>query len=150
MRIDELELEQEDSDIEWFAVDGEGYVLHVSSGGGVLPESVASSQETLLQLHQYFLALPDTASASLVQVEANAEKSGRNYQNAVRYARRGLFSFDKTLLNKHLDPKYHLVVRPANPLTIKDIPEPISTLLLRTRLPESVREKTRVDISAIS
>ncbi|GGE95241.1 hypothetical protein [Hymenobacter cavernae] len=148
MRIDELE--QEDSDIEWFAVDGAGYVVHFSSGGGVLPESVASSQETLLHLHQYFLALPDTASAALVQVEANAEKSGRNYQNAVRYARRGLFSFDKTLLNKHLDSKYHLVARPVNPLTIKDIPEPISTLLLHTRLPIAVLEKTQVVISDVA
>jgi len=148
MRIDELE--QESSDIEWFAVDSDGCVLHFSSGGGVLPESVASSEETLLQLHQYFLALPDTTNATLVQVEANAEKSGRNYQNAVRHARRGLFSFDKTLLNKHLDPQYHLVARPANRLTIKDIPEPISTLLLRTRLPEAVLEKAQLLIADVA
>ncbi|OUJ75507.1 hypothetical protein [Hymenobacter crusticola] len=148
MRIDELE--QEDSDIDWFAVDSDGHVLHVSSGGGVLPESVAASEETLLQLYQYFLALPDTASAALVQVEANAEKSGRNYQNAIRYAQRGLFSFDKTLLNKHPDPQYHLVVRPADPLTIKDIPEPIATLLLRTRLPEPVAAKTKLLVADIA
>ncbi|WP_324676306.1 hypothetical protein [Hymenobacter sp. GOD-10R] len=147
MRIDEIE--QEDSDIEWFAIDSDGHVLHISSGGGVLPESVASSQETLLQLHQYFLALPDTVAASLVQVEANAEKSGRNYQNAMRYARRGLFSFDKTLLNKHLDPQYHLVVRPVAVLTIKDIPEPIATLLRRTSLPDSVLSKTHLIVSDI-
>ena len=147
MRIDELE--QESSDIDWFAVDSDGHILHFSSGGGVLPESIASSEETLLQLYQYFLALPDTASASLVQVQANAEKSGRNYQNAVRYAQRGLFSFDKTLLNKHLDPQYHLVVRPTDPLTIQHIPEPIATLLLRTRFPEPVLEKTKLVVSDI-
>ena len=148
MRIDELE--QEDSDIEWFAVDGDGHVLHFSSGGGVLPESVASSQETLLQLHQYFLALPDTAAAALVELEANAEKSGRSYQNAVRYARRGLFSFDKTALNKHLHPQYHLVARPVSPLTIKNIPEPIATLLRRTSLPDSVLTQTQLLVSDIA
>jgi hypothetical protein len=147
MRIDELE--QESSDIDWFAIDSDGHILHIASGGGVLPESVAASEETLLQLYQYFLALPDTNSASLVHAEANAEKSGRNYQNAIRYAQRGLFSFDKTLLNKHLDPQYHLAVRPADPLLIKDVPEPIATLLRRTSLPDSVLAKTQLIVSDI-
>jgi hypothetical protein len=147
MRIDELE--QEESDIDWFAADTDGHIVYFASGGGVLPESVAASEESLLQLHQFFLTLPETASAPLVQVEPNAERSGRSPQGFLRYARRGLFAFDKTRLNEHRDTQYHLVARPAQPLTITDLPGQIAALLLQTQLPVSVLEASQVDTSTI-
>ncbi|GAA4375604.1 hypothetical protein [Hymenobacter koreensis] len=147
MRIDGLE--QQDSDIDWFAVDNDGHVVHVASGGGVLPESVAASEEDLLQLHQYFLTLPETTAAAQVQVEPNAVQSGRSAEGAVRYARRGLFSFDKTRLNKHRDTQYHLVARPAQPLMLAELPGRVATLLLRTQMPLSVADLTGLDVAGI-
>jgi len=146
MRIDELE--QETSDIDWFATDSSGYIIHFASGGGSLPESVASSQEILLQLYQYFLALPDTASASQVQAEPNVAK-GADYQSFIRYARRGLFSFEKASLSNLADPVYSLVARPVVPLTIKNIPEPIATLVRRTTLSDSVLDKMQLLVTDI-
>ncbi|AYA38712.1 hypothetical protein D3Y59_17635 [Hymenobacter oligotrophus] len=148
MRISELE--QQDSDIDWFAVDNEGYVVHVASGGGVLPGSVAASEEDLLQLHQYFLALPETEAAALVQAEAHAARSGRNAEGFVRYARRGLYSFDKTNLHAHRDTHYHLVARPAQPLTLAELPGAVAALLLRTQLPVAVPQLAQLDIAGVA
>ncbi|KUG06744.1 hypothetical protein [Solirubrum puertoriconensis] len=148
MRIDELN--QEHADIDWFAVDSEGHVVHVASGGGVLPESVAASEEDLLQLHQYFLTLPETEAAALVQPEANAAQSGRNAEGFVRYARRGLYSFDKTNLHEHRDTQYHLVARPAQPLRLAELPGPIAALLLRTQLPVAVPQLTRLNVAGVA
>ncbi|OON69074.1 hypothetical protein [Hymenobacter sp. CRA2] len=147
MRIDAAE--QADSDIDWFAVDGDGHVVYLASGGGTLPESVAASEEALLQLHQYFLTLPETPAAALVQIEPNAQQSGRNYQSFARYARRGLFAFDKTRLNAPADTGYHLVARPASPLLLGTLPGPIAALLLRTQLPLSVQDATQLDIAGV-
>jgi hypothetical protein len=146
MRIDEVE--QEDSDIDWFAVDTNGYIIHFASGGGRLPESVAASEENLLALHQYFLGVAETATAASVRIEQGAEGGG-TYQGAVRYAQRGLFSFYKTSLRDLADTYYHLVARPVQPLTIQELPAPLAALLGRTRFPVSILDKTRIDSTAI-
>jgi hypothetical protein len=147
MRIDELE--QEDSDIDWFAVDQHGYIIHFASGGGRLPESVASSEENLLELHRYFLELAEKASAASVQLAPDANRGG-NYQGQLRYAQRGLFSFYKASLRDLADPYYLLFARPAQPLTIQEIPAPLARLLSRTQLPASILDKTRVDSTTIA
>ncbi|WP_400193782.1 hypothetical protein [Hymenobacter sp. B81] len=147
MRISPLD--QQDADIDWFAVDAEGHVVHFSSGGGPLPESVAASEEDLLTLHQYFLLLPETADAAQVQPQTNAAQSGRSAESFVRYARRGLFSFDKTQLHEAADRRYHLVARPAWPLTLAELPGPVAALLLRTQLSFSAADTPAADIAGV-
>jgi hypothetical protein len=145
MRIDEID--QEDADIDWFATDSNGYILHVASGGGILPESVAASQEALLELHQYFLTLRAGGSAEAVQLEVGADES--SYPGAARYARRGLFSFAKARLHERVDSRYYVVARPVKPLTVADLPERIAALLQKTWLPGSVADLTTLDVSII-
>ena len=41
-------------DYDWFAVDGNGYLLHFASARGMLPVSVAASQKVLLKLKAFF------------------------------------------------------------------------------------------------
>ncbi|WP_022822480.1 hypothetical protein [Hymenobacter norwichensis] len=144
MRIDEID--QEDADIDWFAIDGNGHILHVASGGGILPESVAASQEVLLELHQYFLTLPELEVAEI----ANGAEEASSYQSFARYARRGLFSFEKTRLHERADTRYHLVARPLRPLLVSELPAPLAELLSRTRLPGSVAEQTALDVATIA
>ncbi|QIX60750.1 hypothetical protein HER32_05995 [Hymenobacter sp. BT18] len=141
MRIDDID--QEDADIDYFATDAAGHVLHVASGGGVLPESVAASQEDLLLLHQYFLTLPERG-------EAKAVEPGLQGNGPVRYARRGLFSFNKVRLHERDDAQYYIVARPTRPLTVAELPPPLAELLLRTRLPSNVGSLAMLDITAIS
>jgi hypothetical protein len=142
-------LDQEDADIDWFATDVNGYILHVASGGGILPESVAASEEMLLELHQYFLTLPETASADAVRLEGGAS-SGGGYQGSARYAYRGLFSFVKARLHDRADTRYYVVARPVRALTVAEVPGRIAELLSRTKLPVSVTQQTTFDASTIS
>ena len=137
--------DQEDADIDWFATDSDGHILHVASGGGILPESVAASQEVLLELHQYFLTLPELEVAKVVH---GAEEVS-SYQSFARYARRGLFSFEKIRLHERADTRYHLVARPLRPLLVAELPKNIAQLLSRTKLPDAVAEQTSLDVSTI-
>ncbi|OWP63863.1 hypothetical protein CDA63_06530 [Hymenobacter amundsenii] len=137
--------EQIDADIDYFATDATGHVLHVASGGGVLPASVAASQTDLLALHQHFLTRPETGVAQLAEGVDTAEVSG-----AARYARRGLFSFAKTNLHDRADARYQLVARPAVPLLLAELPPELAQLLSRTQLPGSVAALDHLDAAAIA
>lgn len=138
--------DQEDADIDYFATDTAGHILHVASGGGVLPGSVAASEEVLLELHQYFLTLPEPAAGG---AQATSDTPVGTSPGAARYARRGLYSFAKTRLHEHTDPRYYLVARPLCPLTVAELPAHLATLLLRTRLPVPVATQTTLDASSI-
>jgi hypothetical protein len=144
MRIDEID--QEDADIDWFATDSNGHILHVASGGGILPESVAASQEVLLELHLYFLTLPELEVAEVV----NGAEEASSYQSFARYARRGLFSFEKTRLHERSDTRYHLMARPLRPLLLHELPAPLAEMLDRTRLSGSVAEQVALDVATIA
>ncbi|AII52893.1 hypothetical protein [Hymenobacter sp. APR13] len=144
MRINQTE--QEDADIDWFATDEAGHILHVASGGGVLPESVAADEAALLELHQYFLTLPEPAAGG---AQATTDAADGGYPGAARYARRGLFSFVKTNLHDHHDPRYYLVARPLQPLTVAELPPPLAALLRRTQLSGFVAQQTTFDVSSI-
>ncbi|SDX91923.1 hypothetical protein [Hymenobacter psychrophilus] len=136
--------DQLDADIDYFATDAEGHILHIASGGGRLPESVAASQEALLALHQHFLLRPETGAAQLADGADPAEASG-----AARYARRGMFSFAKIQLHAPTDSQYRLVARPAVPLTVAALPPELALLLRRTQLPGPVAELAQLDSTAI-
>ncbi|NVO85565.1 hypothetical protein [Hymenobacter terrestris] len=137
--------DQIDADIDYFATDTNGHILHVASGGGVLPASVAASQTDLLALHQHFLTRPETGAAQLAEGVDMAEASG-----AARYARRGLFSFAKINLHNRADSHYQLVARPAVPLLLAELPPEMAQLLHRTQLPGSVATLDQLDAAAIA
>ncbi|MBC6696708.1 hypothetical protein [Hymenobacter sp. BT190] len=138
--------DQLDADIDYFATDEAGHILHVASGGGVLPGSVAADEAALLELHQYFLTLPEPTAGG---VQATTDAANGGHTGAARYARRGLFSFAKTNLHDHHDPRYYLVARPLQPLTVAELPPPLATLLRRTQLPGFVAQQTTFDVSNI-
>ncbi|WBA40263.1 hypothetical protein [Hymenobacter canadensis] len=138
--------DQLDADIDYFATDEAGHILHVASGGGMLPGTVAADEAALLELHQYFLTLPEPAAGG---AQAATDAADGGYPGAARYARRGLFSFAKTNLHDHHDPRYHLVARPLQPLTVAELPPPLATLLRRTQLPGFVAQQATFDVSSI-
>ncbi|MFD2786549.1 hypothetical protein [Hymenobacter rubripertinctus] len=140
------DIDQEISDIDWFAADKDGRILHLASAGGVLPESVAASQQNLLLLHQYFLELPEAGTA----IMAIEPKSGIRYDSFLRYARRGLYSFDKVDLHNRLDSRYQLVARPAVPLLLTELPPELAQLLHRTQLPGSVANLAGLQVADIT
>lgn len=138
--------DQHDADIDYFAADSEGHVLHVASGGGRLPGSVAASEEVLLELHAYFLSRAETTSA---EPGEGVAVHHTEYPSHARYARRGLFSFGKTDLHNGAHGQYRLVARPAQPLTVAELPKAIGQLLSRTRLPAPAATSPTFDVGTM-
>ncbi|MFD2786545.1 hypothetical protein [Hymenobacter rubripertinctus] len=96
--------DQLDADIDYFATDPNGHILHLASGGGVLPGSVAASHTDLLALHQHFLTRPETGAAQLAEGVDTAEASG-----AARYVpllTASYLSFTIPATPKHLRQQY--------------------------------------------
>ncbi|MBH8558290.1 hypothetical protein [Hymenobacter negativus] len=144
------DIDQEVSDFDWFAVGADGYILHFASAGGVLPTSVAASKEELALIAEHFNRLPETLQADKVQVIASIkQEKGVRYDSFLHYARRGLFSFDKTRLEARLDTFYQLIARPQHPLMLSDLPAEIAVILSKTRGHFSVAIMTKVDVSVI-
>jgi hypothetical protein len=144
-------IDQEVLDLDWFAVDADGRILHFASAGGVLPASVAVSQEALALLVEHFGSLPETLQADAVQVAPSIkQEKGIRYDSFLDYARRGLFSFDKTDLGSRLNSCYHLIARPQYQLTVADLPTEIAAIVSQTRWPFSVAGITAINTSAIT
>ena len=138
---------QEGIDIDWFAVDVNGIVVHAASGGGMLPSSVAYSREDTYHIASFFRGMPYLEA----EIEINSfidEKvwfpsleSRKNYlEDFLSMSKRGLYSFDKTNPGNFSDVSYHLVCYPNNVIRVQNLPEEIRKILIRTTLSFDVRE----------
>lgn len=129
------EIEQESLDIDWFFTNNE-HIVFMASGGGGLPDSIAKSMENSKLLSSFFRSLPVTSEVlinpSLDKIKGSVVND-QYLSDFVLMAKRGLFSFDKTVLNNFLDCNYHLVARPAIPLTIDSVPDEIKDILTKSK-----------------
>ena len=143
------EIEQETLDIDWFFTNNED-VAYVTSGGGRLPESVANSSTKNKLLVSFFTNLLIT---SRVIIDPNLNEmisppaNERYLACFIDMAEKGLFTFDKTILNNFSEPHYHLVAKPTNPIKIKDLPGEIRKLVSATYYPKNL--ESNIDISLI-
>lgn len=142
------EVDCEGMDLDWFAVDAAGHLVHLASGGGVLPASVVSSAENLARLQDYFKGLP--ALSTSVELRLASSASAGDLSSFLYYVSRGLFSFDRTELNNYIDPAYHLIARPPRALMLADVPPDIAALVSQTRLPFSVAALSSLSIAAVT
>jgi hypothetical protein len=124
--------EQQTLDIDWFFTNDED-IAFVASGGGKLPESVAKSSANNKLLTSFFRSLPAKSDViinpKLNQIITNPITE-RYLADFIFMAEKGLFSFDKTVLNGFLGSQYHLVAKPVNPLKINQLPPEIRKLLM--------------------
>lgn len=120
-------------DIDWFAVDEKGNILHVASMQGKLPDSVDISVEDNSLLCTYIGALD--AKFSHYDFDRAGEimkREGLRMDNFVFYAQRGIFSFDKSDVNNPSDPIYDRIAIPKKPLMYEDLLPEIQKLISRT------------------
>lgn len=127
--------EQENLDIDWFFIDKNCNICHVASAGGKLPK-IAISKEVNQELSLFFKSLPIishevTVCPTLTDfVSFDTEESKNNYlTDFLFFAKRGLFSFDKTLLGQFESYEYHLVVSPIKKVSIDNFPKDIINIL---------------------
>lgn len=151
------EIEQETMDMDWFFTDGE-YVGFMASGGGKLPNSVAESEEKRQILARYFRNLPEISEAIIspelnnILIKSKKSVSGVNeryLEDYVFMTKKGLYSFDKVILNNFLDPHYHLVTTPKKPLKLEDLPQNILDIVVKTQYQNKLIEVMGINILEI-
>ncbi|WP_449399253.1 hypothetical protein [Chryseobacterium wanjuense] len=130
----------------------------VASGGGRLPKTIAESSENNKKLISYFRNLPDICNAlinpnldSLLNEIFGSGVDERYLQDFELMTKKGLYSFDKTYLNKFYDNNYHLVTTPLNPLIVENLPQDIFDILIKTKYSASnISSISAIDINKIS
>jgi hypothetical protein len=127
-------LDQEISNITWFVLGEDDFIIEFSSGGHVLPEIIANRAEENEILVRYFNALPATSEVEL-SPDLNTYYDLNRLRGPVAglgyYAAKGLISFN-TMDNLN-DIDYFLVALPVKKLELAELPEHIQALLLPTR-----------------
>jgi len=142
------EIQQETSDIDWFftSLNKIGFVM---SGGGKLPDSVANLDDKLELISAFFRGLPESSGViinSNLEAIKNTIITDNYLHDFIYMAKRGLFAFDKTVLNNFNETNYHLVAMPIKPLLTSTIPEDIFELIYNTVYTESLVDFNFLDV----
>ncbi len=142
------EIEQENLDIDWFFLNNKN-IYFVASGGGKLPHSVSESDEDNKKLINFFRNLSDLSD---VEINDELNKKFENDSMKEKYlsdfifmSKKGLYSFDKTILNNFLDQNYHLVAKPLNPLLVDQLPEDIKKILNKTEYRGNINNNINIE-----
>ena len=138
------EIEQETSDIAWFFTNG-NEIGFVASGGGKLPNSISNkSIDEIELLAHYFEALPPITDVIVNPEVKNFITPGTNRNGYISYfsemSKKGLFAFDKAVMNKFSDTNYHLVTQPTSSLNIHNLPTEILNLLIQTSITGNIEK----------
>jgi len=129
-------------DFDWFFIDQSKNVCHVASGGGTPPDSIANEYEGYSEVIKFFLGLKEISESVIINdklglyVDLRTITDNEQYfKSYVHYSKRGIISFDKTVVSDPSDGSYHLVCYPEKKLQYDDLPEHIRHILSKTILP---------------
>lgn len=150
------EIEQQTLDIDWFFTEGM-YVSFMASGGGKLPDSAIRSKDDNELLVNYLKNLSEMSDVIinpepdrlLIKIFGSGVDE-RYLEDYVFMAKKGLYSFDKTIPNNFLDPYYHLVASPKKPLKLNDVPQNIKDIILNIHYNNKLAEATEVNVLEIN
>lgn len=119
--------QQFSDDIDWYFLDIDDNIIHVASGGGRLPSAISENDNAIREIDLYIKQLPERFDAvenpnidqfvSLGRPNFLRENEPGPRELYFRYfltlARKGLYSYDKTVVGNFNDFNYHLVARPS-------------------------------------
>jgi hypothetical protein len=154
-------IEQEVSDLDWFAVDCEGHIATLSSAGGRLPPSAASSVEDNALLVDFFRSLAADSDEFLIGVAYQARADAQNhpvmnrifFEHYAFYSVRGLFSFNRNETDTKgawSDSEYSLVTMPPKPLSYEELPQHIQEIIGKTKYAAAFSISPLLDLRAVS
>ncbi|MBA9073224.1 hypothetical protein GGR22_001350 [Flavobacterium gossypii] len=144
------ETQQQTLDIDWFFI-ADDKIGFVASAGVKLPESVAVLDEKIGILSSYFRNLPEITTAHIHDELKEIKKiDEKHLADFVFMAKRGLYAFDKLVLNNFSDLKYHLVAKPETYLSLKGLPTEIIDLIHKTVYTGAIDLAKAINIEDIS
>jgi hypothetical protein len=153
-------IDQEINDYDWFAVDIENKIAHLSSAGGILPSSVTQSAEDNLLLVAYFQSLEVKENDFLInvnfQVPSNMQRPEMQkmfFRYNALYSTRGLYSFARNEFNNNgewSDFEYSLLTIPTKPLSLQSLPIDIQEMVSRTRYKGAFCDSHILDLRSIT
>ncbi|MET3878745.1 hypothetical protein [Chitinophaga sp. OAE865] len=124
-RIKEKAINESGIDTDWFLMDSNGKIAVVASAGGLLPDSVSSDMERLKRMIEYFRSLPILSDDIIIDERVlklidsyNGKQKDAYLKDLYFMASRGLYYFDKMILNDYSDFRYYLKAKPIKPLVI--------------------------------
>lgn len=133
---------QETTDFDWFFCDINGFIGHVASAGGRLPNSIANNEEVIQITFDYFFNI--TTKSEFVLIETNIQNrygdieinnTNQFFKDFVNMSKKGLFSFDKLKLNDFDSEEYILIAKPKNEdefLNISMLPDILREVLMQS------------------
>ena len=146
------DIQQQTLDIDWFFI-ADDKIGFVASAAGKLPQSVTILDEKIGIISSYFRNLPERTTVIINDKleEIKNTSINENYLGDFVYmAKRGLYAFDKSLLNNFSDLTYHLVAKPQQPLSLKELPNEIFDLIKKTTYDGNLNMVDKINIHSIS
>lgn len=147
--------DQQSLDIDWFATDPKGMVVYFASGGGRIPNTVASHPKENKMLTKYFRGLPVVNDKVVINPNLkdyvsfpNSTAKEQYLADFIMMAQRGFFSFDKTNLGDFSNDSYHLVAIPQNPITCHNFPLNIMDIVTMTKVKNPILGTSSISIEA--
>ena len=128
------EIEQQTLDIDWFFTNGQE-IAFVASGGGKLPKSVANSDNISL-LSSFFRNLSKTSEAIINPNSTKLKKilpDNQYFEDFIYMAEKGLFTYDKSILNDFSNSNYDLITIPSNSIKLDRLPLEIRNMIMKTK-----------------
>lgn len=143
-------------DLDWFATDQDGLLVHFATGGkGAVPLQLLSNRPHLQAALAVIRSLPQVCEALIspdlekhvTLADTNAE--AQYLRSFVAMAQRGLFSFDCDLSADAPAP-YFLVAKPDQPLTLDALDAADRRLIELIQLPLMLWRVTHLDVTALA
>ena len=115
-------------DAAWIAADASGFLAIFTTGGeGPVPDTAMLSIESA---EESVLYLPETTWAELLVTIPRPD-------SFIAFAKRGLFAYDWSDVHRtarQVVGGYELQARPAQPLLLTDLPQPLQVMATATKL----------------
>lgn len=141
------EIEQQSLDIDWFFTDN-NEIAFVASAGGKLPEAIAKLEEENEILSSFFRNLPEISDVIISPELKNIlpDVNDTYLSDFINMAKKGIYAFDKTVLNNFLNSNYHLVAIPTIPLKLKDLSPDIIEAILKVKSNKKLKDLKQIDV----
>ncbi len=141
-------------DIDWFFIDKNDVIVFVASGGGILPNEIKNDKN--YNLREYFNGIPNISEDYFINEKVKSitgihddEKLKRIIFDFISITKKGIYSFDKSVLNNLQDANYHLVSSPSTVLKLQDLPENIQRVIKKTCFNVDIKKENKINLKKL-